>query len=391
VTEVTVVIPTRNRWELLSTHALPSALSQEEVELEVVIVDDGSTDDSRNILGRYGNRVTTITQENSGQGAAYNAGFAASCGEFVCFLDADDALHPNAITTAIAAFDDIRIAKVEWQLEVIDASGRKMGSIVPEKPLPPVDLREETIANGPFYDWWITSPGSGTCYRRSMLDSVLPMPAPENRHGADVYLTVLAPIFGEVRRMDGALGCYRQHEKNNYFGRELSNERLGDYVRRFEVYSAALQIHLFAQGVNVDTRAWKQRNFNYLWPSRALKAKDEIERVIPTGADYLLIDDNELAAEMLASGRRAFRVVERDGVYWGPPSDAEAALAELEQVTAKRVDYIVIWWTAFWWLTEYFALDQYLNEHSTPLIESDALKIFKLCRPAVESRCASLS
>src|SRR6476659_7009301 len=108
------------------------------------------------------------------------------------------------MSQVVEAFEDCKRVKVEWQLEVIDSQGRKNGSIIPNKPLPTTDLREQTIANGPFYDWWITMPGSGACYRRSMLERVLPMPAEKHRHGADVYLTVLAPIFGNVRRLIGA-------------------------------------------------------------------------------------------------------------------------------------------------------------------------------------------
>src|SRR5207302_6322937 len=107
-------------------------------------------------------------------------------------------------------------------------------------PLPAIDLLDHTVSNGPFYDWWITPPGSGASYRRTMLDSVLPMNSAEFRHGADVYLTILAPVFGNVRRLTGSHGCYRQHDSNNYFGRALDDKRLQDYLRRFENYSHVL-------------------------------------------------------------------------------------------------------------------------------------------------------
>jgi glycosyltransferase involved in cell wall biosynthesis len=370
--------------------AIESALAQSHPNCEIIVVDDGSTDESREIIKGYKDRVTAVVQKNAGQGAAYNAGFASSRGEFICFLDADDTLHPTAMTEATAAFDDAHIVKAEWQLEVIDVCGRKNGGVVPEKPFPSFDLRTQTISDGPFYDWWITSPGSGTCYRRSMLERVLPMPAEENRHGADVYLTVLAPIFGNVRRLNGAFGCYRQHEKNNYFGRALTDVRLNDYLRRFDTYSAAVRKHLAAQGVSVNEDNWKQRNFNYLWPSRLLEAKKEIERVIPTGAGYALIDNNELASDFVA-GRSAVPFVERNGTFWGPPADEKSALAELDQLMAKGIRFVVLWWTAFWWLSEYVALNRYLGEHATRLIENDALKIFQLRRPTTEDRCALLS
>ena len=385
-----IIINNYNYGRFLAA-AIDSALGQEQVNTEVIVVDDGSTDNSREIIQQYGNLCTTISQKNGGQGAAYNAGFAASKGDFVCFLDADDALHPSAMSQAITAFKDRQLVKVEWQMEVIDGLGRKNGSVVPENPLPLGNLRELTIINGPFYDWWITTPGSGACYRRTMLDRVLPMAAEKNRHGADVYLTVLTPIIGNVLRLDGAFGCYRQHEKNNYFGRALTSDRLKDYLGRFDNYCSALQAHLARQGVEVTVDDWKHRNFNYLWPNRLLRAKDEIEHLIPEGSGYILIDNNELAAGSLTPGRSAVPFVERDGAWWGPPTDERAAIAELERLTSKGIQYVVLWWTAFWWLTEYFTLNNYLREHATRLLENDALKIFQLDRPNLESRCASPS
>jgi glycosyltransferase involved in cell wall biosynthesis len=385
-----IIINNYNYGRFLA-EAIDSALAQTYANTEVIVVDDGSTDNSREIIKQYGGRCTAIEQENGGQGAAYNAGFAASRGDFVCFLDADDALHPSAMSQVATAFDDLRLVKVEWQMDVIDEHGRKNGSIVPEKPLPTADLREQTISNGPFYDWWITTPGSGACYRRTMLERVLPMPAEKNRHGADVYLTVLAPIFGNVERLTGAFGCYRQHENNNYFGRALTNNRLKDYLGRFDNYCSAVREQLSRQGVKVNVDEWKRRNFNYLWPNRLLKAKDEIAHLIPEGAGYILIDNNELAGGTLTPGRRAMPFVERDGAWWGPPSDEYAAVAELERLTSTGIQFVVFWWTAFWWLTEYFTLDKYLREHATRLIENDALKIFQFENSKLESRCASRS
>ena len=83
--------------------------------------------------------------------------------------------------------------------------------------------------------------------------------------------------------------------------------------------------------------------------------------------------------------------VERDGAWWGPPSDEYAAVAELERLTSTGIQFVVLWWTAFWWLTEYFTLGKYLREHATRLIENDALKIFQIDNSKLESRCASRS
>lgn len=385
-----VIINSYNYGRFLPA-AIESALAQTYPNTEVIVVDDGSTDNSRDVFERYRGHLMALPQKNGGQGAAYNTGFAASGGDFVCFLDADDTLNPDAMSQAIAAFDNSCFVKVEWQMDIIDASGRKTGGVVPEKPTPQINLREHTISSGPLYDWWITPPGSGTCYRRSMLERMLPMPAGEHRHGADVYLTVLTPVFGNVRRLTGAFGCYRQHDRNNYFGRALTTDRLQDYLCRFESYCDAVQRQLASQGMNVSTEEWKRRNFNYLWPSRLLKAKEEVKHLIPNGADYVLIDNDELASDCLAPGRRAIPFVERDGTYFGPPPDDQSAIAELERQTSQGIRFVVFWWTAFWWLAEYVTLNEYLQVHATRLLENDALKVFQLRSPNMQSRCASRS
>lgn len=105
--EVTVVIVTRNRWRLLSTHALPSALGQEQVDLEVIVVDDGSTDETPVELAKVvDRRLHVIRHEtNRGVAAARNSGIEAARGEWLAFLDDDDLWSPRKLRTHIDAVD----------------------------------------------------------------------------------------------------------------------------------------------------------------------------------------------------------------------------------------------------------------------------------------------
>src|SRR3712207_2443148 len=94
-----VVIPVYNRAALVGA-TLDSVLGQEfEGEFEVVVVDDGSTDETPAVLARYGERVRVLRQENAGPGAARNLGIRTARGEYVAFLDSDDLWFPWTLST----------------------------------------------------------------------------------------------------------------------------------------------------------------------------------------------------------------------------------------------------------------------------------------------------
>jgi glycosyltransferase involved in cell wall biosynthesis len=105
VGRVSVIIPTYNRGGLLP-RAIDSVLRQSAAGLcDIVVVDDGSTDDTAAVVARYGARVQYLRQANAGGAAARNTGICASDGEFVAFLDSDDYWLPEKTARQLAAFD----------------------------------------------------------------------------------------------------------------------------------------------------------------------------------------------------------------------------------------------------------------------------------------------
>ena len=113
--DVSVVIGAYNYADHLPA-AIDSALAQDVPAVEVIVVDDGSTDNTPDIVARYDGRVIGIRTPNSGQLAALGTGFAASAGPMVVFLDADDVLLPGAARAIAAAAKDPRVAKVHWPM-----------------------------------------------------------------------------------------------------------------------------------------------------------------------------------------------------------------------------------------------------------------------------------
>jgi glycosyltransferase involved in cell wall biosynthesis len=102
---VSVVIPTFNRADLI-VECVDSALSQTYANIEVMVVDDGSTDDTlarlKELQNRHGSRISVVSQEHAGVSAARSRGLKASRGEFVQFLDSDDLLYPDKIERQVA-------------------------------------------------------------------------------------------------------------------------------------------------------------------------------------------------------------------------------------------------------------------------------------------------
>src|SRR5262245_35430521 len=99
---VSVVIPTYNSGRLV-VEAVESVLAQTTRVAETVVVDDGSTDDTRQRLGRYAGSVRYVGQPNQGVSAARNRGVSEASQDFVAFLDADDVWHPRKIELQMAA------------------------------------------------------------------------------------------------------------------------------------------------------------------------------------------------------------------------------------------------------------------------------------------------
>lgn len=373
---VSVIINNYN-YALYLREAINSALTQTYERVEVIVVDDGSTDDSREVIASYGDRVIPVFKENGGQASAYNAGFPASRGEVICLLDSDDTLFPNAAVTMVRLFNEGGAVKVQWPMRIVDKNGKPTGAISTTQPLPTGDLRERIFRGGPIYDFNFHH---GSAYARNFVERIFPMPEPPYRNGADVYLITLAPIFGLLRTAAEPLGDYRAHGANNYCGRTLDDERLKNYVARIEMNSTVLHQQLAKLGVAADIEGWKQNNFNSLWPRRLIAARQDLSTLIPNGGKFVLVNQNEWGDGEPVPGLRAIPFVERDGEYFGPPADDDAAITEIKRQRAAGASHVAFWWTAFWWLEDYAGFHRWLRESFPCVLETDRLIVFDLRR-----------
>jgi glycosyltransferase involved in cell wall biosynthesis len=208
---VSIVINNFNYARYLPA-AIDSALGQDHAPLEVVVVDDGSTDESREVITAYGDRVRPVFKQNGGAASALNAGFAASAGDIVMFLDADDYLNPSAASKVLQACTDT-CAKVQYRLSIVDKDGNHRGVDPPlDTPMPNGDVVPQLLRTGRY----TTPVTTGNAYRRSVLDQVMPIPEAEFTLSADAFLNLVSPFYGVVVSLDEELGNYRLHGANRW-------------------------------------------------------------------------------------------------------------------------------------------------------------------------------
>jgi len=132
---VSVVIPSYNCGHYLAA-ALDSVFAQTYQDFEIIVVDDGSTDDTSAVAARFSPRIRYIRQENRGLPAARNRGIRAAESPYIAFLDADDAWFPEKLAEQIPAFSaDPEIGLVYSDLRVVYDDGQVVPSFLRTRPL----------------------------------------------------------------------------------------------------------------------------------------------------------------------------------------------------------------------------------------------------------------
>jgi hypothetical protein len=184
---------------------------------------------------------------------------------------------------------------------------------------------------------------------------------------------------------------YRIHGSNHGWTGPIE-ERLEVLGRRLDFCLQALDRHGRAHGLVIDPAACKAHSWHH-WLSRLYQATREIAALTPPEAQVILVDDDTLENRDIAFPRRHVPFLERDGRYYGRPSDNATAIRELERLRRSGAGYVVFAWPAFWWLDYYQRFHRHLRDHYRCLLENDRVVIFDLHSPpagaGAESTCAT--
>ena len=256
---VSIIINNYN-YDRFLAEAIDSALNQTYKGVEVIVVDDGSTDNSRQIIAEYGDRIIPILQPNGKQAAAFNSGFARSKGEIIIFLDSDDFLYPQAVAKIVEVWQP-KLAKVHYRLDVVDGVGESLGYSAPQgtAPLSCGKVWQTLLEVGGY----TSTPTSGNALNRRALRELFPIPD-KYKLTADDYLSFQVPFYGEVAAIEEPLGVYRVHDSNQWALATVTGDRFKRFVHHDLENFALLTKKAREMGYEIPADL-EQRSIGRLW------------------------------------------------------------------------------------------------------------------------------
>ena len=224
---VTVLITTYNYGRFIE-QAIDSVFSQDYPldKIQILVVDDGSTDDTLERVKKYGSHIDYFLKPNGGQASALNFGFARARGEIVALLDADDLFMPSKLARIAQAFREHPAVGMvyhrtrEWNLETNQYREYEFIAISG-------DLHKDPDRFA-LYTPQVTT---CVCFRRTSINPLLPVP--ENiRMNADCFLVALIPFLTPVLALDEFLSVYRIHGENSFY---LDERQIPREVREYRL------------------------------------------------------------------------------------------------------------------------------------------------------------
>ena len=240
---VSIIINNYNYGQFIR-EAIDSAIAQTYSPKEIVVVDDGSKDNSREVIASYGDKIIPVLKENGGQASAFNAGFAASQGEVIFLLDADDLFMPTKIAEVMEKFD--QYTHIGWSFHPQKLVNRELNTIEGTDTALGVSQKYDLRANirrGKLNNYLPTfglSATSAFSFRRSLLQQILPMPE-VIKITSDDYVKFAAFGLSPGFAIAQELSMQRIHGNNKY---TLRKDKL----------------HLKAK-TNILTAFWLKTNF----------------------------------------------------------------------------------------------------------------------------------
>jgi len=213
-----IIISTYNRGQFIE-EAIDSILNQNfpQEKMEIIVVDDGSIDDTALRLKKYKGRVRYIYQENAGQAGGLNSGFKESSGEILTFMDSDDYWFSNKLMQIYSIYEKYNCKAVFHDLTMVgqERDGQNFFNNNCLKNLKKIEdkvyiLSKDAYRNDPVF-YAITT---GQSYKRDLYEKLYPIPTYYAWH-ADWYLFIASLVYNDICLLSLSLGAYRRHASNH--------------------------------------------------------------------------------------------------------------------------------------------------------------------------------
>ena len=280
---VSILINNYNYGSFIS-QSIDSALNQTYPHVEVIVIDDGSQDNSPDVIRSYGDKIIPVLKANGGQASALNAGFAKSSGDIICLLDADDIYLPHKVDEVVRAFHkDKNISwffhrSIAYQSEQLLSNSlapifEEVAAKNPKEDLRKIDFRN-AVRNAKTPDFAPAT--SNICLSRKLAERIFPMPEVPGQSGvaiSDLYIKLLAVGLGVGYQTERKLCLFRLHN-NIYSDTETANKRkigaeisiaTGYWIRKKGTDFESLSDKLLAKGISLRKKCrTSDKNFSNL-------------------------------------------------------------------------------------------------------------------------------
>jgi glycosyl transferase family 2 len=367
---VSVIVPCYNYGHFVG-QTLSCIQRQSERSWEAIVVDDGSTDGTAEVVAGFSAadpRIRCIRQAQTGASAARNRGLRLARGQYVQFLDADDLIEEQKLARQIAL------------LQRHSDAGIVYGDVRYFDSEQPPALRRGMHGDEP---WMPCVSGVREALVTLLQGNIMAVQAALARR------EVIAAVGGfdeALRAMEdwdlwlrcaiaGARFLYADERGTRSLAR-VHPPSLSRNSGSMELGAAKVREKLLAMLPHSPLlrQAWDEAGA--AWQGRLEQAAGEVEALLPRRGRLILIDEDQVRGrrERLAP---TLPMVEREGRYWGRPADDAEALRELVRLRALGAGHIAFSFNAFWWLDHYAGLRHHLSSHARLIHRSQTLRVYE--------------